>query len=273
MRRDRTRPVACIRSLWCRHVSLLLKRAIGTQRLSHSCAHIALTGRAFVDDRTRSCQSPVTVENYTEGSRRIRPHMTRRATSTTRPRVLCHPMNSAWSLGRASVWSQPASCLHLGSLNWMRPVILDPTFGYLDHLFHSLHTVHPFTRSTKQACSHTHPLFVLECMQCLSIFTLLKVHAMREKLSTHKPPSLFAMHVCSPPFTLAHFSSPLSMPLQMCQHHQVYNTLCTCVSFSQIFFKGLVTQFTMPLDPSNNAKVDHSSGTRWPIWNQVCPTW
>jgi hypothetical protein len=29
----------------------------------------------------------------------------------------------------------------------------------------------------------------------------------------------------------------------------------------------------MPLDPSNNAKLDHSSGTRWPICKQVCPSW
>ena len=41
------------------------------------------------------------------------------------------------------------------------------------------------------------------------------------------------------------YSLSTSSPLQMCQHHQVYNTLCTCVSFSQIFFKELTTQ----LDP------------------------
>jgi hypothetical protein len=34
-------------------------------------------------------------------------------------------------------------------------------------------------------------------------------------------------------------SLPTSSPLQMCQHHQVFTTLCMCVSFSQIFFKGL----------------------------------
>ena len=44
-----------------------------------------------------------------------------------------------------------------------------------------------------------------------------------------------------------------------------------CVSiFTNIFFKGLVTQFITPLDPSNDAKLDHSSGTRWPICKQVC---
>jgi len=58
------------------------------------------------------------------------------------------------------------------------------------------------------------------------------------------------------------FSSPTSSPLQMCQHHQVYNTLCTCVSFSQSFSKELITQFTTRLDPSMFAKLDHSSGTR-----------
>jgi hypothetical protein len=62
-------------------------------------------------------------------------------------------------------------------------------------------------------------------------------------------------------------------PLQMCQHHQVYNTMCLCVSIFTTIFKGLVTQFTTPLDPSNDAKLDHSSGTRWPICKQVCPSW
>ena len=41
-----------------------------------------------------------------------------------------------------------------------------------------------------------------------------------------------AMLVCSPPFTLAQLSSPL----QLCQHHQVYPTMCMCVSiFINIF--------------------------------------
>ena len=42
----------------------------------------------------------------------------------------------------------------------------------------------------------------------------------------------------------------------MCQYNQVYNTLCTCVSFSQTFFKELTTQLATPLDPSNDAKLD-----------------
>ena len=54
-----------------------------------------------------------------------------------------------------------------------------------------------------------------------------------------------------------------SSPLQMCQHQQVCTTMCMCVSFSQTFSKGLVTQLATPLDPSDNAKLDHSSGTRW----------
>ena len=57
-------------------------------------------------------------------------------------------------------------------------------------------------------------------------------------------------------------SPPITPPLQMCQHHYVFTILCMCVSFSQMFSKGLVTQFTTPLDPSNDAKLDHSSGTR-----------
>jgi hypothetical protein len=44
-----------------------------------------------------------------------------------------------------------------------------------------------------------------------------------------------------------------------------------CVSFSQTFCKGLVTQITMPLNPNNDAKLDHSSGTRWLIWNKFAP--
>jgi hypothetical protein len=52
-------------------------------------------------------------------------------------------------------------------------------------------------------------------------------------------------------------------PSQMCQHHQVYITMCMCVSiFTNIFPKDLATQLAMPLDPNNDAKLDHSSGTR-----------
>jgi hypothetical protein len=45
------------------------------------------------------------------------------------------------------------------------------------------------------------------------------------------------------------------------------------LAFSQTFFKGIFTLFTTPLDPSNIAMLDHSSGTRWPICKQVCPSW
>jgi hypothetical protein len=34
------------------------------------------------------------------------------------------------------------------------------------------------------------------------------------------------------------------------------------LAFSQTFFKGIFTLFTTPLDPSNIAMLDHSSGTR-----------
>jgi hypothetical protein len=69
----------------------------------------------------------------------------------------------------------------------------------------------------------------------------LRVHAMlvyfypsqsacneREAEHTQGSLSLFAMHVCSPPFILAHFSSPFSSPLQMCKHHQVITILQVC---------------------------------------------
>ena len=35
----------------------------------------------------------------------------------------------------------------------------------------------------------------------------------------------------------------------------------------------LATQLATPHDPSDNAKLDHSSGTRWPICKQVCPSY
>jgi hypothetical protein len=74
---------------------------------------------------------------------------------------------------------------------------------------------------------------------------------------------------------------PLSLPFlhrvdhhqRMCQRHQVYTTMCMCVSIFTIIFKELDTQLVTPLDPSNDAKLDHSSGTRWPICKQVCPSW
>jgi hypothetical protein len=44
-----------------------------------------------------------------------------------------------------------------------------------------------------------------------------------------------------------------------------------CVSIFTIIFKELITQLATSLDPSNIAKLDRSSGTRWPICKQVCP--
>jgi len=34
------------------------------------------------------------------------------------------------------------------------------------------------------------------------------------------------------------------------------------LAFSQSFFKGLATQLATPLNPSDDAKLDYSSGTR-----------
>jgi hypothetical protein len=52
-------------------------------------------------------------------------------------------------------------------------------------------------------------------------------------------------------------------PSQMCQHQQVFTTLCTYVSiFTIIFSEELGTQLDSPLDPNTYAKLDHSSGTR-----------
>ena len=51
--------------------------------------------------------------------------------------------------------------------------------------------------------------------------------------------------------------------LSKCANTTKSTPLCACVlAFSQSFFKGLATQLAMPLDPSNDAKLDHSSGTR-----------
>jgi hypothetical protein len=52
-------------------------------------------------------------------------------------------------------------------------------------------------------------------------------------------------------------------PLQIRQHHKCFTIMCKCVSiFTNIFPKELVTQLVTPLDPSNDAKLDHSSSTR-----------
>jgi len=50
-------------------------------------------------------------------------------------------------------------------------------------------------------------------------------------------------------------------------------TKCKCVSIFLNIFLGLITHLDMPLDPSNDAKLDHSNGTRWSIYKQVCPSW
>jgi hypothetical protein len=89
-------------------------------------------------------------------------------------------------------------------------------------------------------------------------------------------PTLRKISVSSPwkhlnPKPLSTTQTP--QPSQMCQHQQVFTTLCTCVSiFTIIFSKELATQLATPLDSSNDAKLDHSSGTRWPICKQVCPS-
>jgi hypothetical protein len=48
----------------------------------------------------------------------------------------------------------------------------------------------------------------------------------------------------------------------MCQHHQVYTFMCKYISIFTIIFKELITQLATPLDSSNDAKLDYSSGTR-----------
>jgi hypothetical protein len=45
-------------------------------------------------------------------------------------------------------------------------------------------------------------------------------------------------------------------------------TKCT-TSFSQTFFKELTTQLATPLDPSNNAKLDHSSLPLLIVWPSI----
>jgi hypothetical protein len=63
--------------------------------------------------------------------------------------------------------------------------------------------------------------------------------------------------------------SPVLPPLlyQLLHLCKCANTKCppTCahvLAFYKHFTKGLVTQLTTPLDPNNDAKLDHSSGTR-----------
>jgi len=76
----------------------------------------------------------------------------------------------------------------------------------------------------------------------------------------------------SPPFLRR--VDPLQLQLLLlckCTNTTKCTTPCACVlAFHKHFTKGLVTQFTTPLDPCNDAKLDHSSGTRWPICKQVC---
>jgi hypothetical protein len=73
--------------------------------------------------------------------------------------------------------------------------------------------------------------------------------------------------------TKIHHKSKSSTPLQMCQPHKCTTLRVSELAFSQTFFKGIFTLFTTPLDPSNIAMLDRSSGTRWPICKQVCPSW
>ena len=47
--------------------------------------------------------------------------------------------------------------------------------------------------------------------------------------------------------------------------------MCMCVSFSQIFSEGLATQLATPLDPSDDAKLDRSSGTDDRYANKFAP--
>jgi hypothetical protein len=61
----------------------------------------------------------------------------------------------------------------------------------------------------------------------------------------------------------AFFLHGSTSPLQMCQHHKCFTITCKCVSiFINIFPKELATRLATPLDPSNDAKLDHSSSTR-----------
>jgi hypothetical protein len=64
--------------------------------------------------------------------------------------------------------------------------------------------------------------------------------------------------------------------LHLCKCANTTKCPPTCahvLAFHKHFTKGLVTQFTTSIDPNNDAKLDHSSGTRWPICKQVCPSW
>ena len=40
------------------------------------------------------------------------------------------------------------------------------------------------------------------------------------------------------------------------------------LAFSQTFFKGFSLDLTTPLDPSNIAMLDRSSGIRWPYYQE-----
>ena len=77
-----------------------------------------------------------------------------------------------------------------------------------------------------------------------------------------------------PSYSLEYTEKPFSLiqvdPIQLqqlllckCANTTKCAPPCVCVlAFSQSFSKELATQLATPLDPSNDAKLDHSSGTR-----------
>jgi hypothetical protein len=94
-----------------------------------------------------------------------------------------------------------------------------------------------------------------------AVFQIKNHHLVR---STPKNLSLFSKLIKINSNTLSFANVPT--PPSVHHHMQV------CYIFT-IIFKELITQLATPLDSSNDAKLDHSSGTRWPICKQVCPSW
>jgi hypothetical protein len=100
-----------------------------------------------------------------------------------------------------------------------RPVTMTTRF------FHFTRCILSLGQQSKHATTHTPSILLTVHAMFVYFYPSQSACNEREVERTQGSLSLFAMHVCFPPFTLAQFSSPFLSPLQMCQHHQVYTTI------------------------------------------------
>ena len=103
-----------------------------------------------------------------------------------------------------------------------------------------------------------------------------------QRLTSVSPRLHLLFNIASGAVENKHF---ISFPAQRILNHSLpfkLHLLCKCVNttkcmcfsiFTTIFPKELASELATPLDPNTYAKLDRSSGTRWPICKQVCPSW